>query len=88
MDQNLIFTAPVFVPEDGLFFSAYGIGRGYCAFMLTYDAACQKLGAGDCESQQVLLAFKLNQPRIARAIDAKRLPTDGRRVTLDARAFV
>jgi hypothetical protein len=88
MAQTLIFTTPVFVPEDGVFFSAYGIGRGYCAFTLTYDAACQKLGAGDCDSQQVLLAFKLNQPRIARAIEAKALPLDGRRVTLDARDFV
>jgi hypothetical protein len=88
MDQPLVFTAPVFVPEDGVFFSAYGVGRGYYAFTLTYDAACRKLGAGDCDSQQVLLAFALNQPRIARAIQSKALPTDGRRVTLDARDFV
>jgi hypothetical protein len=88
MDHDLVFTEPVFVPEDGIFFSAYGLGRGYCAFTLTYDAVCQKLGAGDCDSEEVLLAFELNQPRIARAIDTKHLPRDGRRVTLDARDFV
>jgi hypothetical protein len=87
MDQPFIFTTPVFVPEDGVFFSAYGVGRGYCGFTLTYDAACQKLGAGDCDSQQVLLAFELNQPRIARVIEAKALPVDGRRVILEARDF-
>jgi hypothetical protein len=87
MEQQLVLTAPVFVPDNGVLFSAYGVGRGYYAFMLTYDAACQKLGAGDCDSQQVLLAFKLNQRRIARVIEAKELRTDGRRVTLDAHDF-
>ncbi|BBU32576.1 hypothetical protein BTHE68_63100 (plasmid) [Burkholderia sp. THE68] len=79
---NLTFTSPVFSPYDGVLFSAYGVGKGYNAFTLSIEAACEKLGASDPQSHQVLLAFKLNHQRIARAIDAKVLPGKGQRVVL------
>ena len=88
MSRELTFTSPTVVPSDGVRFSAYGVERGFHAFLLSIDAACSKLGAANTEPKQLLLAFKVNLPRIARAIDAKRLPSDGRTVVLDARDFV
>ncbi|CAL8473634.1 hypothetical protein [Caballeronia sp. S22] len=79
---ELTFTSPVYAPYDGVLFSAYGVGRGYHAFTLSIEAACAKLGAKDQQSHQVLLAFKLNHHRIARAINDKALPGDGHRIVL------
>jgi len=86
--NDLTFTAPIFWADVGVLFSVYGIGHGYHAFTLSYEAACEKLGARSQEREQVLLAFKLNRPRITRAIQGKALPTDGRRVVLEASDFI
>jgi hypothetical protein len=87
LNQVLTFTAPTVVPGGGVRFSAYAVERGFFAFLLSVDAACFKLGAASSDPQQLLLAFKLNLPRIARAIDGKLLPSDGRTVLLDSRDF-
>jgi hypothetical protein len=89
MQQDLNFTSPTLVPGDGVLFSAYGVSRGFhYAFLLSYDAACQKLGGANSDPQELLLAFKLNRLRIARDIEAKDLPTDGSAVVLSSRDFV
>jgi hypothetical protein len=85
--NDLTFTAPIFSADVGVLFSVYAVGHGYYAFTLSYEAACEKLGACSQERQQVLLAFKLNRPRITRAIRGKGLATDGRRVVLEASDF-
>ncbi len=81
------FTEPCYSPDDGVLFSVYSMGRGYRAFTLSIEAACDKLGASTQQRQPVLLAFKLNHQRIARAIEGKETPEDGRRVVLEANDF-
>lgn len=85
--EELKFTSAIFSREDGVLFSAYGLTFGYRAFALSFEAACECLGALNQERAQVLLAFQLNHPRIARAIKEKTLLADGRRVVLDADDF-
>jgi hypothetical protein len=87
LNPDLTFTTPTVARGDGVRFSAYAVERGFFAFLLSVDAARSKLGAASSEPQQLLLAFKLNLPRIARAIEAKALPSDGGVVVLDARDF-
>lgn len=86
--DGLNFTPAIFSPDDGVFFSVYGLTFGYQAFTLSFEAACERLGAHSQERTQVLLAFQLNHPRIARAIKEKALPADGRRVVLEATDFI
>ncbi|WP_233860143.1 hypothetical protein [Paraburkholderia sp. HD33-4] len=88
MSQELTFTSPTVVPGDGVRFSAYVVERAFHALLLSVDAACSKLGPVNTEPRQLLLALNVNLPRIARAIDAKKLPSDGRTVVLHARDFV
>ena len=85
--SELHLTAPIYSRDDGVLFSAYGMGRGYCAYVLSYDAVCERLGAGGQNEQQVLLAFKLNRQRIVRAIEPRDARQDGGRIVLDARDF-
>lgn len=86
--DELKFSPPIFSRDDGVLFSAYGLTFGYQAFTLSFEAACERLGAHNQERTQVLLAFHLNHPRIARAIKGKALLADGRRIVLDATDFI
>lgn len=86
-NEHIRFTPAVFSRDDGVLFSAYDVNFGYHAFALSYEAACERLGASRQEREQVLLAFQLNHPRIIRAIKKKALPADGRRVVLEAQDF-
>ena len=83
----LSLTAPIFSPADGVLFSAYRVGSGYWSFTLSYEAACEMLGARTQDREQVMLAFALNQPRIIKAIAAKAPVGDGKRVVLEPRDF-
>ncbi|NYH26027.1 hypothetical protein [Paraburkholderia bryophila] len=85
--EQIQFTPAIYSEDDGVLFSAYDTSFGYHAFALSYEAACEHLGARNQEREQVLLAFQLNHPRIARAIRTKALPADGRRVVLEAADF-
>jgi hypothetical protein len=87
LNPDITFTTRTVARGDGVRFSAYAVDRGFCAFLLSVDAARSKLGAASAEPQQLLLAFKLNMPRIARAIEARELLSDGSVVVLDARDF-
>jgi hypothetical protein len=87
MPTNPILTSPEFSPGVGVLFSAYAMGWGFYTFVLTCDAACKKLGAGNPGREQVLLAFQLNRQRIAQAVSAKAQPGRGERIVLDAADF-
>ena len=84
---DFTLTAPIYSPTEGVLFSAFGIDRGYVACVLSFEAACEQLGAAHQDGEQMLLAFKLNQQRIARAIGNKTPPKEGQRVTLEADDF-
>lgn len=84
---DLTLTNPIYSPSDGVLFSAYGLDQGYVACTLSFEAACEQLGAAQQSSEQLLLAFKLNQPRIVRALGNKTAPNDGHRVLLAASDF-
>lgn len=73
MADELCFSPPVFTRSEGVQFSAYHVAWGYRSFTLNIDTVRTQLGASDDSREQVLLAFGLNQPRIARAIE--HLPT-------------
>ncbi|WP_368623404.1 hypothetical protein [Paraburkholderia sp. BR13444] len=81
------FTAPTFSRVDGVLFSAYRVGDGYWSFALSYEAACEKLGARTQEREQVLLAFALNRHKIMKAVAAKALAGVSARVVLEAADF-
>ncbi|WP_218136998.1 hypothetical protein [Paraburkholderia lycopersici] len=85
---DLQFTPAVFSPDEGVLFSVYGLNLGYHAFTLSYEAACEQLGARHQTQQEMLLVFQLNHPRIARAIKQKTLPQNGCRVVLETADFV
>ena len=85
---DLTPTSPIYSPTDGVFFSAYGLDRGYVACTFSSEAACKQLGAAHQSGEQLLLAFKLNQPHIVRALDNKAAPDDGHRILLEASDFV
>lgn len=86
--ESLQFTPEVFSTSEGVLFSVYGVNFGYRAFALSYEAACEHLGALHQSRRELMLAFQLNRPRIARAILQKSLPSDGRRVILEAADFI
>ncbi|CAM2159156.1 DUF1488 family protein (plasmid) [Pararobbsia alpina] len=84
---DLTLTNPIYSQTEGVLFSAYGVDRGYVACTLSFEAACEQLGASHQSSEQMLLAFRLNQPRIVRALNNKTAPTDGHRLVLGASDF-
>lgn len=84
---DLTLTNPIYSPTDGVLFSAYAVDRGYVACTLSFEAACEQLGAAHQSSEQLLLAFKLNHARIVRALGNKAAPNDGHRVLLAASDF-
>lgn len=69
MAEELQFTPPVFISAEGIQFSAYHVDWGYRSFILSSDTVRAQLGAGNDTREQILLAFALNKPRIARAIE-------------------
>jgi hypothetical protein len=69
MSERLHFTQPVFTPSECIQFSAYDVAWGYRSFALSADTVRSQLGARDYSREQLLLAFNLNRPRIARAIE-------------------
>ena len=85
--ETFTLTTPVFSSADGVLFSAYRVGSGYWSFTLSYEAACEMLGARTQDREQVMLAFALNRPRILKAIAAKALACDGERIVLEPRDF-
>ncbi|WP_118178430.1 hypothetical protein [Paraburkholderia phosphatilytica] len=87
MSASPILTSPEFLPNVGVRFSAYAMEWGFCSFVLTCEAACEKLGAGNPGREQVLLAFQLNRQRIAQAVGAKAQSDCGERIVLDAADF-
>lgn len=84
---DLSLTPPIFSPTDGILFSAYGLDRGYVGYALSFNAACEKLGASHQACEQMLLAFKLNQPRILRVVSSKAAPIGSLRIVLGAEDF-
>lgn len=85
---DLTLTSPIYCQSEGVLFSAYGLDRGYVACTLSFEAGCEELGAARQNSEQMLLAFKLNKPRIVRAVNQKTVPSDGHRLLLEASDFV
>lgn len=77
MAEELSFSPPVFTLSEGVHFSAYHVAWGYRSYTLPIDTVRTHLGAGDGSREQVLLAFGLNQPRIARAIERLPASEDG-----------
>jgi hypothetical protein len=69
MSERLQFTPPVFSPAQCIQFSVFGVDSGYRSFALSADTVRRQLGARDESRDQLLLAFNLNKPRIARAIE-------------------
>jgi hypothetical protein len=88
MPVSPVLTSPEFSPGVGVLFSAYHMGWGFCAFVLTTDAACEKLGARNPSREQILLAFQLNRQRIAQVVATKAQANCGDRIVLDAIDFV
>ncbi len=59
------FTEPCYSPYDGVLFSVYSMGRGYRAFTLSMEAACEKLGARlACRSLRCLRHFPVHAPQL------------------------
>ena len=77
MADMLYFSPPVFTHSEGVHFSAYHMTWGYRSYTLSVDTVRAQLGASDDSREQVLLAFGLNQPRIARAIENLPASEDG-----------
>jgi predicted secreted hydrolase len=84
---DLALMVPIYSPTEGVLFSAYGLDRGYLACALSFEAARERLGAANQGSEAILLAFRLNQQQIVRAVSAKTTSDDGRRIVLEARDF-
>jgi hypothetical protein len=85
--DSIALTAPTFSPANGVLFSAYRFGIGYRAFLLSYEAACERLGAHTQDREQVMLAFRLNREKILTAIAAKLPCEDDTRIVLVSRDF-
>lgn len=75
-------TAPLLSAESALWFSAYGFGWGYCAFVLPAKTVCEKLGAANDTPKQLMLAFELGKHRLLHAIAQKTFLGTGERITL------
>lgn len=85
MDQpSTNLTAPIFSADSTVWFSAYGVGWGYCAFALPSETVCEKLGAANRTTKQLLLAFELGKRQLLHAIEQKALPGTGERIMLSA----
>ncbi|SPB14131.1 hypothetical protein NOV72_01380 [Caballeronia novacaledonica] len=85
--DSVRFTPPIFSPQDGVLFSAFCLHRGYVAFTLSFDAACRGFGTCSQQRDELLLAFELNQSRIAEIAEGKLRRADGSRIVLHASDF-
>lgn len=81
MSERLRFTPPVFTSSECIQFSVFDVDWGYRTYVLSADTVRRQLGARDESREQLLLAFNLNQPRIARAIE-NLLPSESGRPRL------
>ena len=81
--QPLQITAPTISHDASVWFSAYGLGWGYCAFSIPVQAICDYLGAADSSTKQLMLAFELGRKRISKAVERAKIPETGDRVVLD-----
>lgn len=77
-------TTPILSADSAVWFSAYGFGWGYCAFALSAEAVCEKLGAANETPKQLMLAFELGKRRLLQAVEQKTLPATGERIMLSA----
>jgi hypothetical protein len=84
MSTAVSLTEPTLLADSSICFSAYGFGWGYCAFSLSPDAVCEKLGAANASPKQLVLAFELSKHRLMRLAEQKYLPQVGERITLAA----
>jgi hypothetical protein len=80
--QPVNLSAPFISHDASLWFSAYHLGWGYCAFSIPIEAVCEYLGAADASTRQLLLAFELGRKRISNAIKQIEIPATGDRVVL------
>lgn len=80
-------TRPTLPGDTTVWFSAYGLGRGYRAFAISFDVVHGELGATDTTTKQLLLAVELSKPRILQAIDRKPSSNAGRRILLSGGDF-
>jgi hypothetical protein len=81
-------TTPIFSPAEGVLFSAYRVGSGYWSFTLSYEAACEMLGARTQDREQVMLAFALNQPRIITQSPRRHRPATASESSLNPRTLI
>lgn len=84
MADKLTFSPPVFTPSEGVHFSAFNVDWGYRSYTLPVETVRARLGASDDSREQVLLAFGLNQLRIARAIERIPANEDGHPTVIHA----
>lgn len=85
MDQTgITLTAPILCPDSTVWFSAYRIGWGYCAFMLSSEVVCEKLGAANVTAKQLVLAFELGKRRLLQAVAQKAHLGTGERIQISA----
>ena len=78
------FTASVLTTDSFVWFSAYGVGWGYCAFALPIELVCKSLGAADETPKQLVLAFELGKQHLRKAIAERYVPGTGERIVLCA----
>ena len=80
---SICISAPVSSHRGEIWFSAYGFGWGYRAFAISYDDACESLGASDVTEEQIRLAFQSGEQTLLRAIrhNVSR-PAEGKRIRL------
>jgi hypothetical protein len=80
-------TEPILSADSSVWFSAYRFGWGYCAFSLSSDVVCEKLGAANESPKQLILAFELGRRRLMHLVEQKYVPQVGERITLAAADF-
>jgi hypothetical protein len=68
--------------NSSIWFSAYGVGWGYCAFSLPSEVVRKQLGAANESPKQLMLAFELNKRRLLHVVTEKYLPQVNERITL------
>ncbi|WCM19753.1 hypothetical protein NDK50_20455 [Paraburkholderia bryophila] len=82
--SRLNLTAGQLSDDSSVWFSAYGIGWGYCAFALPAVTVCEKLGAANGSPKELMLAFEFGRRLLLSAIEQKALASIGERITLSS----
>lgn len=78
---KLNLSQPVFA-DDGIQFSAFGLGWGFRAYALPAGVVIERLGAANATERQLVLAFQVNRQRITQAVLDADEPRTGERVIL------